>query len=1517
LCPISHCGWERVCVARGSHRVALCVVFFALSLTPVHAAAARERGLGARPPTPAEQSYINAVYTRVSSIAPNALSRARAQTETDAARRRVEAVPAAPSLPAAVDNSTLPYFPQIRSQGSQGSCTAWASCYYYNTYTQAFDEGYTVSGGDNNHILSPAFMYNLINGGEDWGASTAFAVARLNEIGCSSWALQPYSAGDWTSWPSEAAWINALNNRTQTAYYIDASTSSGLTAVNQHLANGNLAVTDFPVYSVWYDSYPTNATGINNGVYYAPAGEMVGGHAVALVGYDDNKSYVDHRDGLTHYGAFLAVNSWGEWWGVTNTSGVGSKGFFWVAYSMFAEGKFGPDVYYNDDRPDYRPKLYAVVGLNHPERWDVRLRGSIGGATGWHSHDVIYYDGGALPLSDADRIAVDLTDGVSYLGSGGPVSADVYDWSGSSYSATITSADFFVDLEGDGSYLQHTSADPTVTVTAGMWGYADVILGHSLSVTAADPNPSAVASRGIAALSATYSDNQGHGIASWEWSDGGAGGLFAPSPYIPDPSYTAPANDGYQDLTVTLTVTAICDGEDALLASDSTELTVLASRVRFEDIGATLNLPNSNCSAWGDYDDDGYPDLYIGASWGQHRCVLLHNDGDGGFTDVTVAMGLHTESQYWEDDGAAWGDFDNDGGLDLLVSGGNHNPILYRNDGDHFTDVGGPTAGFVDQTVTHETGRGVAWGDYDGDNWLDVYISYIDTDLSRLYRNNHDGTFTVVNDAAGMAFVPAPLSLQSAWADYNNDGLLDLLVSRLRDAIGTGRPPRLYMNNGDGTFTDMASVAGLSGIPDVPDNQSGVAWGDYDNNGWLDLYLPPNHGRPHWLFRSDGDGTFSRDESMVINSMPAYGAAWGDYDNDTFLDLAVATEGVNNPILLWHNNGDGTFTQASHAEGMSAMRDLRSAVWADYDLDGALDWIATVSTSMSTYSCLYHNAGTPTDGNWLRFRALTSATGDATDGSPVRDALGARVDVNLDNDATFPPYRTLARTIDGGSSFMGQNEPIAQFGLGPSQTVAVRVRFPDGSIVAQADVAANQQITVDDIASTFGSVSGVVMELVSGDHVAGVAVSCDGLTAFSDVDGSFTIPRVPAGTDHVILGISEAYEIGVVTGIAVTTGNTTVADVNLCPLGFGALGGTITDAATSDPIAGATVSCGGPHTTAADGTYLFYVPAGDGYAVAVTAPGYATQKQTNVTIPAGQLVLIDVALQEMDVGSLTGTVTDATTAQAISGARVTACYISDPDTHIEVCYETTTAANGTYLFDSVPAVVGYTVTASASGYYNRSLTGVSVVADTLTSLDIGLTAEFADVPQGFWAFEDVGACVAAGIVGGYGDGTYQPDWSVTRDQMAIYVARALAGGDGNVPPGPPTPSFLDVPATDICYKYIEYAHGSEVVSGYPDGLYHPEYEVDRGQMAVFIARAMADPVGEPGMVGYVPPVTPTFADVTPDALDPYQVCYKYVEYIADDRRNVTHGYPDGLYHPEYVVTRGLMAIYVARAFGLL
>ena len=191
---------------------------------------------------------------------------------------------------------------------------------------------------------------------------------------------------------------------------------------------------------------------------------------------------------------------------------------------------------------------------------------------------------------------------------------------------------------------------------------------------------------------------------------------------------------------------------------------------------------------------------------------------------------------------------------------------------------------------------------------------------------------------------------------------------------------------------------------------------------------------------------------------------------------------------------------------------------------------------------------------------------------------------------------------------------------------------------------------------------------------------------------------------------------------------------------------------------------------------------------------------------------------------------------------------------------------------------------------------------------------FPDVPPDHWAAAEIAACAAAGIVAGFPNGTYQPDLAVSREQMAIYIARVLAGGDEKVPTGPAEATFPDVATDSVAYKYVEYAYGNGIVQGYVDGLYHPERQVDRGQMAVFVARAMVRPTGEAGLVGYDPPETPTFADVTEDVANPYSVCYPHVEYIAE--HDVTHGYPDLLYHPERVVTRGLMAIYVARAFGL-
>jgi hypothetical protein len=198
-------------------------------------------------------------------------------------------------------------------------------------------------------------------------------------------------------------------------------------------------------------------------------------------------------------------------------------------------------------------------------------------------------------------------------------------------------------------------------------------------------------------------------------------------------------------------------------------------------------------------------------------------------------------------------------------------------------------------------------------------------------------------------------------------------------------------------------------------------------------------------------------------------------------------------------------------------------------------------------------------------------------------------------------------------------------------------------------------------------------------------------------------------------------------------------------------------------------------------------------------------------------------------------------------------------------------------------------------------------SDTETKEDY-ITVEFGDVYSNYWAYDAVMGCVDASIVKGYDDGKYHPEYTVTRDQMAVYISRALAGGDSSIPNGPATPSFSDVPATHWAYKHIEYAVSQNVVKGYADGTYLPSVTVDRGTMAVYVARAMVAPGGDAAIPDPVPPAT--FPDVATTFW-----AYKQVEYCVGE--GVVKGYDDGSYHPERQVTRDQMAVYIARAFGLL
>jgi len=284
---------------------------------------------------------------------------------------------------------------------------------------------------------------------------------------------------------------------------------------------------------------------------------------------------------------------------------------------------------------------------------------------------------------------------------------------------------------------------------------------------------------------------------------------------------------------------------------------------------------------------------------------------------------------------AAWGDYDNDGDLDLLLQSS-----PYRNNGDQtFSNVPPTYALFA---------ASLAWGDYNNDGYLDFLVTGQNSQsgqfVSRVYRNNGNGTFAT-NIIAGLPNVGYG---SVAWGDIDNDGRLDFILTG-----GTFSTPkslsRVYHNNGDGTFTDIA--AGLPGVM-----QSSVAWGDYDNDGYLDILLTGNTGAYGsavgiaQVYHNNRDGTFT---DIVANllGVSSSSAAWGDFNNDGYLDILVAgqVDSFGNLISrVYLNNQNGTFTDRQ--AGLPGMVG-GSALWGNYDNDGNLD----ILLSWDGFTRVYRN----------------------------------------------------------------------------------------------------------------------------------------------------------------------------------------------------------------------------------------------------------------------------------------------------------------------------------------------------------------------------------------------------------------------------------------------------------------------------------------------------------------------------------------------------------------------------------
>jgi len=221
------------------------------------------------------------------------------------------------------------------------------------------------------------------------------------------------------------------------------------------------------------------------------------------------------------------------------------------------------------------------------------------------------------------------------------------------------------------------------------------------------------------------------------------------------------------------------------------------------------------------------------------------------------------------------------------------------------------------------------------------------------------------------------------------------------------------------------------------------------------------------------------------------------------------------------------------------------------------------------------------------------------------------------------------------------------------------------------------------------------------------------------------------------------------------------------------------------------------------------------------------------------------------------------------------------------------------------------------GIYTPSMTATNAGGSDTETEARYIVVNFVDVAADNWAYGEIMACAAAGIVAGYPGGRYEPGWGVTRAQMAAYISRALAGGEQNVPEGPAEPTFGDVAADHWAYRHVEYCLTNGIVQGYWDG-YHPGEVLNRAQTAVFIARSMATPTGEAGLAGYDPPAAPTFPDVPnigygTRGLHPFWA-YKHIEYCVEN--GVVQGYADGCYRPEHTATRDQTAVCIARAFAL-
>jgi hypothetical protein len=451
------------------------------------------------------------------------------------------------------------------------------------------------------------------------------------------------------------------------------------------------------------------------------------------------------------------------------------------------------------------------------------------------------------------------------------------------------------------------------------------------------------------------------------------------------------------------------------------------------------NLGGFMGSAWGDYDNDGYEDLFVADYLAGNPNLLLHNDGNSDFTRIRVGRIANDLSS---SNSGSWGDYDNDGDLDMFVANSSGGNFLYRNEGGEFTRI--LQGAIVDNKAVSLSG---SWGDYDNDGYLDLFVAN-DGAKNFLFRNNGDATFTRITDGAIVNDVAS--SVVGLWADYDNDGDLDLLVV---NGFFSKQKNAMYRNDGNGNFAKITSGAVVEDV----EGSTGGSWGDYDNDGDLDLYICNSvDNAKNSLYKNKGEGTFVKVTKglMVTELGHSVGSSWADYDNDGDLDLFVINVfAAKNQ--LYRNDGNDVFTKITSGAIVTDYSFSFGCSWADYDNDGDQDVFVTNGGINSERFNFFYQNQTSTN-NWLKVHCL----GTLSNSSAIGTIVKAKATI-----AGKSFWQT--RQISGQTGFLSQNSLIAAFGLKNAPVVdSLIIKWPSGGQQILTNVAPNQLLKIKEQSTT-------------------------------------------------------------------------------------------------------------------------------------------------------------------------------------------------------------------------------------------------------------------------------------------------------------------------------------------------------------------------------------------------------------------------------------------------------------------